>query len=183
MNMEKPMKKPLVLTVAFILMLAALTGQAKPDCSTDIIEQIRPSVSDLPEGFMFGRIPGFAQKVLKGNPWLMDRRAMKRLASRIYPDGDFSKMSAVHMTIMADTKTPFGDDIVCYIIVYRDKSSAKGEIKKLLKFAGYNNDRVLVLSKENMVVFLHVDDTINFHHIQELAGKMGRKLEKIPCRG
>jgi hypothetical protein len=61
---------------------------------------------------------------------MMDRPAIKKLTARIYPGGDYNRIRGMHMTIMSRKKNPYGDDIVCYIILYKDASSAKEELKK-----------------------------------------------------
>jgi hypothetical protein len=85
-------------------------------------------------------------------------------------------VSAIHVTILARNNTPYGDDIVCYIIVFNDSSEAKAELKKLADFAGYNSDRVIVLARENMAVFLHVDDADDLPLIRDIAGKLEERL-------
>lgn len=125
---------------------------------------------------MLGKIPSFAKKVFKDNPWYLDRESIKRLVPNIYPGGNASKVKAVHMTIMADKRNPYGDDIVCYVILYNDKNAADAEIKKLDSYTGYNSDRAIMVRKNNVAVFLHVDDTENLYIIRDMATRMERKL-------
>ena len=87
------------------------------------------------------------------------------------------RIENIHITIMANSRKPFGDDIVCYIIVFRDGRSAKNEMKKLTEYTGYNSDRAIIMSKENMAVFLHVDDITHYPYIKEMASKLTAKLE------
>jgi len=143
----------------------------------DIIDRIKLNQNDLPSGFTFGSVPPNAKKVIKENPWKMDKEAIKRLASHIYPGGDPLKIANIHITIMTHPTTPYGDDMVCYIIVYNDNSSAKGEMKKLVEFAGFNSDRVIVLSRENMAIYLHVDDTKNFPLLKDIALKLEGRID------
>lgn len=143
----------------------------------DIIDRIKLSPDDIPGGFAFGSVPPGARKVIKENPWKMDKEAIRRLASHIYPGGDPMKIATIHVTIMTHPDTPFGDDIVCYIILYKDSSSAKGEMNKLVEFAGFNSDRVIVLTRDNMAIYLHVDDTKNFPLLKEIALKIEERIE------
>ncbi len=170
-------KKVTPLAVIFLVFIAQFTIFARN--GMDIIDKVKLIESDIPKGFMYGKIPSFAKNVLKENPWKMDRKAIMKLADKIYPGGDYSKIDGIYVSIIADKKTPHGDDIVCYIIHYTDSASAKGEIKKITDFAGYNGDRVIVQTKNNLAVFLHVDDTKNFHLIEKLNKKFKERLNKI----
>lgn len=169
----------LIYTLITIIIIFLLSSTGNTEYRSDIINSLRPTESDIPSGFVYGRVPQFYQRVLKNNPWMMDNAAIQKLAKNIYPDGDFRKIANIHVSIIADRKTPFGDDIVCYIILYKDRKSAEGEIGKISDFAKYNNDRAIVLSKENLVVFLHVDDIENFHHIRAMAEKMEERLAHL----
>ena len=110
---------------------------------------------------------------------MMDRNAIVRLSDKIYPGGDYTKISDIYMAIMTNKNRPFGDDIVCYIILYKSINSAKDELKKMTEFAGYNSDRVIVLSRNNIIVFLHVDDIDDFHYIRNMSETIKQRLEKI----
>ncbi|MCP4761360.1 MAG: hypothetical protein GY870_06235 [archaeon] len=167
---------PLALIIALIL-LAQFSGLASN--GSNVINKIKLIKSDIPDGFIYGKIPKFAKKVLKENPWEMDKDAIKKLAEKVYPGGDYSKISGMYVGILAKKDTPFGDDIVCYIILYRDSASAKGEIKKIREFAGFNGDRVIVETKNNLAVYLHVDDTKYFHLIEKINTKIKERLLNI----
>ncbi|MDY6933218.1 MAG: hypothetical protein SVZ03_03230 [Spirochaetota bacterium] len=163
------------IAICFVVSLLFITlSPIMANLGNDIIDKIKPTESDIPNGFMYGIIPDYARKILKENPWAMDKNAIKKLTDKIYPQGDYKKISKIHMTIMAKKETPHGDDIVCYIIQFRDRASAKVEIEKLAEFVEFNKDRSIVVTKENMVVYLHVDDVENFHIIR----KMSKKIEK-----
>ncbi len=137
----------------------------------DIIESLMIDDADLPDGFMFGEIPEFAKDVLKENPWMMDRDAINRLTRNIYPDGDSRAVKSLYVSIITRKDVPYGDDIVYYALVFRDSASAQKEIKKLTEYTGYNKDRAVVLSKGNVAVYIHVDDTSDYHYIQGLSSK------------
>jgi len=147
--------------------------------SDNVIEKLKISTNEIPEGFMFGKVPDFAKRVLKDNPWLMDRDAIKFLTGRIYPGGDFNQVSKIHMTILADREHPFGDDIVCYIILYNDAKTAKNEIMKINEYVGFNSDRSIALSRDNMVVYFCVDDINHYHYIREFADAFQSRLESL----
>lgn len=172
------MKKLVILLFLTAVSVVFLSPLAGAQYTGGIVEKIRLSSGDIPQGFAYGNIPPFAKKILKENPWSMDKSAIRALTSRIYPGGESARVSAIHVTILARNYTPYGDDIVCYIIVFNDSSEAKAELKKLTDFAGFNSDRVIVLSRENMAVFLHVDDADDFPLIRDMAGKLEERLNK-----
>lgn len=174
--MNKLIKNILFLSIFALI----LTGAAsKEDPNLKIIEQIKISEKEIPDGFVYGKVPKFASKVLKNNPWVLDTPAIKKMTPRIYPGGDANSVKAIHMTIVADKKRPFNDDIVCYIILYKDPKAAKEEIKKLNDFYHYNNDRTILITKETIAVFLLVDDIKNYHYIQEIKTSMEGKIKTL----
>ncbi|MGL4370683.1 MAG: hypothetical protein ACRCUT_13580, partial [Spirochaetota bacterium] len=84
------MNKKLSFVILF-LMLSALGINAVPvntNFQPNVIQQIRITETDIPEGFAYGQIPGFAKKVLQNNPWDMDRAAINKLTKQLYPGGD-----------------------------------------------------------------------------------------------
>lgn len=145
----------------------------------DAIDTVKLTSNDIPEGFMYGTVPPPYRKTLKGNPWMMDKAAIKRVADMVYTGGDYSKIASMHVSILANKKTPLGDDIVCYVILYSSMKAAQNEIKKATEFASYNRDRVLLLTKDNLAVILFVDDIENFHFIQDLAKIISERLKNI----
>jgi len=173
------MKRLLAVTVMVFALSVFIFPLAGAEYKGDTIDKIRLIDADIPQGFVYGSVPPFAKKVLKGNPWKMDREAIKRLAGKIYPDGNYMKIEDIHVSILARNSTPYGDDIVCYIIVYKNISESKPEIKKIMDYAGFNRDRVIVLSRENMVVFLHVDDVTDFPLIRDMARKIEDRLNQL----
>ncbi|MCU0843465.1 MAG: hypothetical protein MUC76_00890 [Spirochaetes bacterium] len=173
------MKQRALPVISTILMLLLIMPVAGAEYKGTVIDQIRPAVGDIPQGFVYGNIPPFARRVIRENPWKFDRPAIKRLTKEIYPDGDPGRVADIHMTILTRPATPFGDDIVCYIIVYNDMTSAKNEIKKITDFVGYNSDRAIVSVRENVVVFLHADDIGDFPIIREMMIKIGERLDNL----
>jgi hypothetical protein len=171
------MKKYLTLFISVVCAVLFIFPLAGAEFKGDVIDRIKLSGDDIPQGFTYGNLPPFARKVLKENPWKMDRGAIKTLAPKIYPGGDGSKISAMYVAILARTERPFGDDMVCYIIIYNDTRTAADEIKKLSDFVRYNNDRAIVLSRENMAVFLHVDDITNFPLLGAMASRIEARLD------
>jgi hypothetical protein len=128
---------------------------------------------------MYGQIPGFAQSLLKSNPWTLDQAAIKKLTHRIYPGGEYSKVSDLHMTIIANKKNPYGDDIVCYIFIYKNEKSAREEMAKLNEFVRYNSDRGIVVEKNNLAVFLFVDRVKDFDYIKTMSETIKKRLEAL----
>ena len=143
------------------------------------VETIRLSDSDIPEGYRYGIIPDFASGLLKSNPWMLDPAAKKKLAHRIYPGAEYTRISSIHMTILAANSNPYGDDIVCYIFMFNDEKSTKEEMIKLNEYTGYNSDRSIVLEKGNIAVFLFVDNVKDYPHIQVISESIKRKMDSI----
>lgn len=170
--MKKCMLLVLLLGLVFISELPGITQHGN-----EIFNRIKLTDSDIPDGFMYGQIPDFASNVLKQNPWEMDREAIQKLSDKIYPGGDYNNISGIYVTILASTATPHGDDIVCYIILYKDSAAAKDELKKISEYVGYNKDRAIINTINNIVVYLHVDDTKNFHYIEKMNGVLKKRLE------
>jgi hypothetical protein len=173
--MKKIGKIVLSVFAAVFLMSGNMMAEFKPDA----IEKLKPAQNDLPENFVFGTIPGFAKKVLKNNPWTLDDPAMKKMIGRIYPGGDYQNVSKVHMSIFANKKNPYRDDFVCYIILYKNKNTAKKELEKLTSYNGYNSDRTILISRDNMAVFFLADDIVNYKYIQEMANSMQEKIKSL----
>ncbi len=173
------MKKIRTLLILSFLAICFFLSSSAAMYSNSVIDIIKLNDSDIPEGYRFGIIPGFAKNMLKDNPWNLDQNALSRFAPRIYPDADSRSMAHVHMTIIASEKNPYDDDIVCYIFLYKDKKSAESEIEKLTKFVEYNNDRGIVLSKENLAVYLLVDHTKEYRHIENISRNIQKKLDTL----
>jgi hypothetical protein len=142
-----------------------------------IIESLKLADSDIPDGFIYGKIPDFAKTVLKENPWNMDRTAINRLAKNIYPDGNSNSIKALHVSILARKNIPYGDDIVYYVLVFNDSTSANKEITKLNEYTKFNKDRAVVVSKDNVAVFIHVDDAEDFNYLYNFAKKAKTTLD------
>jgi len=143
------------------------------------LKKVIPTSTEIPKGFIYGKIPAPAKKIFKGNPWFMDKKGIKILAKNIYPGGDHSKISDIHISIIASREHPFGDDIVCYIIRFKDATCARDEIKKIKDHVNNNNDRSIIISKNNIAAYLLVDEIGDFQHIQEMALQIQDKLQKI----
>ncbi|TAL36640.1 MAG: hypothetical protein EPN93_07390 [Spirochaetes bacterium] len=150
---------------------------AGAEYKSEVIDSIKITGADIPSGFQFGTVPAFARNVLKDNPWKMDKGAIKKLAPQIYPSGDPGVIADMYVAILARTSQPTGDDIVCYIILYTSASTARDEVKKLTSFSEVNRDRTIVITNDNMAVYLLVDDTENLPLIRDLATRIREKLK------
>jgi hypothetical protein len=148
------------------------------DYNVDAIDTIKLTDSDIPNGFIYGKIPDFARKTLKNNPWMMDKAAIKRLAKEIYPGGDFNKIAGIHSTIIANNKKPYNDDIVCYIILFHNSRLAASEMKKINDYIEYNRDRMIEINRDNIVVLMHVDDIRNYPLLKRLASMIENRLKR-----
>jgi hypothetical protein len=173
------MKRIAIFTGFFICFVVISTTSGNTQLTPSVIDTVKPTSNDIPDGFVYGKVPQVYKKTLKDNPWVMDNAAIKRLAGKIYPGGDSSKIAAMHVSIMARKNKPFGDDIVCYVILYKDAKAARDEIRKVAEFTDYNSDRCVLLVKENLAVFLFVDDVNNFHYIRDMAAVLKERLNNI----
>lgn len=172
------MKKIIFLSVFLIGLFFISNSIGLPQNSKQVIDKIRLMPEDIPQGFMYGLLPDFAKKTLKGNPWEFDGAAIQRLADKIYPGGDYRQIAGIHVTIIARKETPHRDDIVCYIIQYKKSNAAKDEIKKISEYVGFNQDRAILHIKDNIAVFLFVDDIKNFQLLKELDIKITERINK-----
>jgi hypothetical protein len=173
------MKKTICSVCILFFIVIITASQGSTQFKSETIDLVKLTGGDIPEGFMYGKIPEPYKKTLKDNPWLMDKSAIKRLADKVYPGGDYSKISGMHVSILADKKKPYGDDIVCYVILYTGMKAAQDEIKKLAEFTGYNRDRAILITKDNLAVVLFVDDVNDFHYIQDLARTVEERLKNL----
>ncbi|HOQ11310.1 MAG: hypothetical protein BWY23_02727 [Spirochaetes bacterium ADurb.Bin218] len=173
------MKKGKIITLSITMIAFIFIVTSKAMYSSSIIDKIKINKEDIPEGFVYGQIPGFAKNLLKSNPWIFDQEAIQKMTARIYPGGEASKVSTIHMTILAKEKNPFRDDIVCYIMLFKDKKAAGEEIAKLSEYVGYNRDRSILMEKENIAIYLFVDDISNFKYIKEISETLQKRLDSI----
>lgn len=173
------MKKSTLLVTIFSMVFFIFAGNPSLMYSSSVIDKIKPTADEIPEGYMFGQIPKFAQNVLKSNPWNLDHAAIKKLANRIYPGGNSDRISEIHMTIMAEKKNPYRDDIVCYILLFKDNKSAVEEINKLNEYANYNNDRAVVIEKNNIAVFIFTDKLKNYEYVKKISASIKKKIESL----
>ena len=173
------MKRIAIFTGFFIFFVVISASSGNTQLSSSVIDAVKPTSDDIPDGFMYGKVPEIYKKTLKDNPWVMDGAAIKRLAGKIYPGGDSSRIASMHVSIMARKKKPFGDDIVCYLILYKDAKAARVEIRKVAEFTEFNSDRCILLTKENLAVFLFVDDVNNFHYIRDMAATLEERLKRL----
>lgn len=173
------MKRSYIQTFGIVLTIFIFAIMATASLPATSYDSLRIADDDMPSGFVYGQIPDFAKKVLKGNPWDLDRAAINRLTDRIYPDGTASRVKAVHMTILARKKNPFSDDIVCYILHFYSPQDAQKEFKKLKNYVDANNDRAVVIMQHDIAMFFHVDDTSDFGLIYDMAEKAKAKMKAL----
>jgi len=173
------MKRHSFMIISLITFITIFISSTTAMYSSSIIEKIRPTSDQIPAGYMFGKVPGFAQSLLKENPWNLDQTAIKKMANRIYPGGEYSKITDLHMTIIANKKNPYGDDIICYIFVFKNEKSAQEELLKINEYVGYNKDRSIVLGKNNLAVYFCVDNAKDFDYIQAMSEAVQKKLETL----
>jgi hypothetical protein len=167
--------------IVFVLASAVGVNAIPSDTkyTESVIQKIRITDTDLPEGFAYGQIPAFAKKTLLANPWQMDRHAINKLTKELYPNGDASKVKNMHVSIMTKKERPFGYDLVCYIIIYNDMQSAKKEMEKLSTYNKFNSDRTILMAHGNLAVFLITQDINNFKYIESIKEKMEERINSI----
>jgi hypothetical protein len=183
----KKMKRSLFMNkvLGFVIVLTLVSTASVNAVPTDmkynesVIQKIRIVDTDLPEGFTYGQIPGFAKKVLLGNPWQMDRHAINKLTKELYPNGNAACVKNMHVSIMTKKEKPFGYDLVCYIIIYNDMQSAKKELEKLSSFNRFNSDRTILLTHGNLAVFLIAQDINNYKYIDVMKDKVEERINSL----
>ncbi len=173
------MKRHSILIIFVLTIATVFISSSGAMYSSSIIEKIKPISDEIPTGYMFGQVPEFARSLLKSNPWTLDQTAIKKLTNRIYPGGEYTKVSDLHMTIITNKKNPYGDDIVCYIFIFRNEKSAQEELVKLNEHVNYNSDRAIIIEKKNLAVYLHVDSVKDFEYIKAMSESMKKRLETL----
>jgi hypothetical protein len=170
-------KQVSIFIALFCILMVSFSVPAE-SVNVNVIDKIKILQTDIPEGFRYGLIPDFAKTVLLNNPWSMSKTAINKLTKNIYPGGDPAAVKNMHMSIIAKNEKPYNDDIVCYIIEYKDSSSGRKEMTKLSDFARYNSDRTIVLQKGTVAVFLIVDNIQNYPYIQKLKGIIESRMSE-----
>jgi hypothetical protein len=167
--------KILIFITSLIILTFSFSLPAE-SVNTSVIDKIKILPGDIPEGFRYGLIPDFAKSVLLNNPWSMNKAAINKLTKSIYPGGDPSTIKNMHMSIIAKNEKPYNDDIVCYIIEYKDAVSGLKEMTKLTDFSRFNQDRTIVVQKGTVAIFFLVDDVQNYRYIQRLKNILEQRL-------
>jgi len=173
------MKRGLIAAGILLFLVTLTVSKGNTRLKSDVIDIVRITDSDIPAGFTYGTVPEVYKKTLKNNPWMMDQDAIRRLAGKIYPGGDYNHIASMYVTIIAAKQRPYGDDIVCYLMLFTDDKAAREEIRKVTSFAGFNSDRSIVLTKDNLAVFLFVDDVNNYHYIRDMAVSIEGRIKKL----
>ena len=93
------MKKIFFKTLLLFLFILILILNVDAGFKSNIIDKVAITNNEIPTGFVLGKIPGFAKKTLRSNPWLFDSKAIRKLTGRIYPGGDFKYVSNIHTHI------------------------------------------------------------------------------------
>ncbi|MCL2025479.1 MAG: hypothetical protein FWG92_01585 [Leptospirales bacterium] len=171
------MKKTLFLSI--FLTITCISISASANYSKNDISKVIITEKDIPAGFIIGKLPEKAKEVLKDNPWYFDNAAIKRLTGNIYPDGNHKKIAAIHMTILANEKTPYQDNMVCWVILYKDAKTTKEELAKLRRYTDLNSDKSILIHKNNMVIFMYSNNADEFHYVQDIAAKIQAKIKTM----
>lgn len=171
-----------IVIIAFqTLSLLFLVGTAsRAELTADAINTIRLTEQDIPQGFAFGTLPDRVRRVLKSNPAFMDRSAIRKVIKdmELYPGGDYTAITAMHVSIIAQRNRMNHDAIVCYIMLYKDGKESNRELEKLKEYVDANKTRSIVITKDNCAVFMFVKDINHFPIAQKLAGIITMRLKK-----
>lgn len=165
----------IVIYLSVIMALGMAMGMVYSD-DNSLFSTLAIAPEDVPQGFVFGKIPDFAKKVFTGNPCIVNSDGIRFLASRLYPEGNAANIKGMYVAIMAAESRPYGDDIVYYLLVFKDSKAASVEIKKLKDYYEYNKDRIVLITKDNIALLLFADDVDNYKYIAELGQKLQGKL-------
>ncbi len=165
----------IVIYVSVILTLGIAMGMVYSD-DTSLFKILAIAPEDVPQGFVFGTIPNFAKKVFTANPCVVSPDGIRFLASRLYPEGNANNIKSIYVAIMATEARPYGDDLVYYLLVFKDSKSASVEIKKLQDYYQYNKDRIVLITKDTIALLLFADDVDNYKYIAELGRKLQERL-------
>ena len=65
-------------------------------------------------------------------------------------------------------------------LLYLQKSNpVSKEIDKLKKFVGYNNDRGIVLSRDNLAVYLLIDNINEYRHMENISRSIQKRIDAL----
>ena len=162
--------------ILFMTIEIVSIGMVYPD-DTTTFNTLRISAEDIPAGFVFGKIPQFAKKIFPENPCIVTTEGIQFLANKLYPDGNPYNIKNMYVAIMSESTKPFGDDLVCYVLMFKDQPSASTEIKKIQEFHQYNKDRIVLIIKRQIAIMLFADDINNYKYVAELGNKLSSKLD------
>jgi len=168
-------KVSIVIYLSVIMALGIAMGMVYSD-DNSLFSSLAIAPEDVPQGFVFGKIPNFAKKVFTGNPCVVNPDGIRFLASKLYPDGNAANIKSMYVAIMASEARPYGDDLVYYLLVFRDTKAAAVEIKKLQDYYQYNKDRLVLITKDTIALLLFADDIENYKYIEALSHKLQERL-------
>ncbi len=131
---------------------------------------------EIPAGMQFGRIPPQMKRLIKENPWVVDRGSIPALSKAIYENPAHWTIRKMVMVILATRINPYQDDIVYYGFVYRDKQTAEREYQKLARVQQLNASRSLLLRGEKSVILLFSDREDLFPQLMALRNTLQAKL-------
>lgn len=163
--------------IACIVSMGISAGALKGQTDEGLFSSLAISHHDVPQGFVFGEIPRFAQKVFPKNPCVVNGEGIRFLSDKVYPEGSAGNIKSIYAAIMAEESRPYGDDLVCYVIMFKDNRSADAEIKKIQDFFQYNKDRIVFFHKDTVAVLLFADNINNYKYIAELGEKLRARLD------
>ncbi len=131
---------------------------------------------DLPEGMVLGKIPKSARKLIKRNPWILDRASIKKFSRAIYSGANYYAISRMAMVILTSEQRPYDDDVVYYVFEYKTESIAKRESQKIADVKKYNPRRAEFLHSERFVILVFCDNEELFPQLQEVTRMLKQKL-------
>ena len=164
----------------FVFMVLAFgfgRGMLYSDDNT-LFSKLTISAEDIPQGFVFGKVPNFAKNVFPNNPCIVNSEGIRFLVPKLYPEGNATNIKSMYVAIMTTEDRPYGDDLVYYLLIFKDSKSATAEIKKLNEYYQWNKDRIVLISKDTIALLLFTDDIANYKYIEQLAQKLQVRLNQ-----
>lgn len=160
-----------------LLLMALLSFSSAAAYTQDIsVKSMVLQKQDLPEGMVFGKVPDRAKGVIKGNPWILDSKSIKKLARAIYGGANPHSINRMAMVILTDKEKPYGDDIVYYVFKFTNKQTARKEIKKLEQVVRYNSKRVMLLKGKKSAIMIFSDEEEYFSQVTKLSLLLKQKI-------
>lgn len=134
--------------------------------------------SEIPAGMQFGMVPPPAKNLIKGNPWVLDKKSIHKFSRAIYGHANYMAIKKMVMVILAPKNSPYRDDIVYYGFEFKSAKSARIEAQKLSEVTKLNKSRSILLQGGNKAILLFSDSEYLLPTMQRLSKVLQNKLNK-----